>query len=41
MNTVYSEPNKNTVATIMETCTGKFAGMTNTSSMEAFIKSCE
>jgi hypothetical protein len=33
---VYSEPNKAT-----GTRTGKFAGTADTSSMEAFIKSCE
>ena len=38
MEVVYSEPNEETKAVIKE---GKFAGTIDTSSMEAFIKSCE
>lgn len=41
MDAMYSEPNKETIAAIKEARTGKFAGTIDTSSMEAFIKSCE
>lgn len=41
MNAMYSEPNEETIAAINEARTGKFAGTIDTSSMEAFIKSCE
>lgn len=40
-HTMYSEPNEETVAAIRETRSGKYAGTIDTSSMEAFIKSCE
>lgn len=38
---LYSEPNEETKAAIKEARTGKYAGTINTSSLEAFIKSCE
>lgn len=41
MDAMYSEPNEETIAAINEARTGKFAGIIDTSSMEAFIKSCE
>lgn len=41
MEIVYSEPNEETKAAIKEARSGKFAGTIDTSSMEAFIKSCE
>lgn len=41
MDAMYSEPNEETKAAIEEARTGKFAGTIDTSSMEAFIKSCE
>ena len=41
MDALYSEPNEETIAAINEARTGKFAGTIDTSSMEAFIKSCE
>ena len=41
MEVVYSEPNEETKAAIKEARSGKFAGTIDTSSMEAFIKSCE
>lgn len=41
MDAMYSEPNAETIAAINEARTGKFAGTIDTSSMEAFIKSCE
>ncbi|ADY38222.1 hypothetical protein Bacsa_3701 (plasmid) [Phocaeicola salanitronis DSM 18170] len=41
MDAMYSEPNEETIAAIKEARTGKFAGTIDTSSMEAFIKSCE
>lgn len=41
MDAIYSEPNEETIAAIKEARTGKFAGTIDTSSMEAFIKSCE
>ena len=41
MDFVNSEPNKDTIAAIREARAGKFAGTIDTSSMEAFIKSCE
>lgn len=40
MEIVYSEPNEETKAAIKEARSGKFAGTIDTSSMEAFIKSC-
>lgn len=41
MDVMYSEPNEETIAAIKEARAGKFAGTIDTSSMEAFIKSCE
>ena len=41
MDAVYSEPNEETKAAIKEARTGKYAGTINTSSLEAFIKSCK
>ena len=41
MDAMYSQPNEETIAAINEARTGKFAGTIDTSSMEAFIKSCE
>lgn len=41
MDAMYSEPNEETKAAIEEARTGKFAGTIDTSSMEAFLKSCE
>lgn len=41
MDAMYSEPNEETIAAIKEARTGKFAGTIDTSSMKAFIKSCE
>lgn len=41
MEVVYSEPNEETKAAIKEARAGKYAGTIDTSSMEAFIKSCE
>ena len=41
MDAMYSEPNEETIAAMNEARTGKFAGTIDTSSMEAFIKSCE
>ena len=41
MDIVYRKPNKTTLAAIEEAKAGKFAGTIDTSSMEAFIKSCE
>lgn len=41
MDAMYSEPNEETIAAINEARTGRFAGTIDTSSMEAFIKSCE
>lgn len=41
MDAMYSEPNEDTIGAINEARTGKFAGTVDTSSMEAFIKSCE
>lgn len=40
MEIVYNEPNEVTKAAIQEVKAGKFAGTINTSSMDAFIKSC-
>lgn len=40
MEIVYNEPNEVTKAAIEEVKAGKFAGTINTSSMDAFIKSC-
>lgn len=41
MDIVYNEPNEVTKAAIQEVQAGKFAGTINTSSMDAFLKSCE
>lgn len=41
MDIVYNEPNEETKAAIEEARAGKYAGTIDTSSMEAFIKSCE
>ena len=41
MDAIYSEPNEETIAAINDARAGKFAGIIDTSSMEAFIKSCE
>lgn len=41
MDAVFNEPNEETAAAIAEARSGKYAGTVNTSSMEAFIKSCE
>lgn len=41
MDAMYSEPNEETIAAIKEAGAGKFAGTIDTSSMEAFIESCE
>ncbi|MBQ7824414.1 MAG: toxin-antitoxin system protein [Bacteroidaceae bacterium] len=41
MDAMYSEPNEETVAAIKEARTGEYAGVIDTSSMEAFIRSCE
>lgn len=41
MDAVYSEPNEETKAAIKEACAGKYAGIIDTSSLEALIKSCE
>lgn len=41
MESVYYEPNETTLAAVEEARSGKFAGTIDTSSLEAFIKSCE
>lgn len=41
MDSIYNEPNETTLKAIKEARSGKHAGTVNTSSMEAFIKSCE
>jgi hypothetical protein len=41
MDAMYSEPNEETIAAIKEARSGKYAGVIDTNSMEAFIKSCE
>lgn len=41
MEAMYSVPNEETKAAIEEARAGKYAGIIDTSSMEAFIKSCE
>lgn len=41
MDLVYDEPNEVTRAAIEEARSGKYAGTIDTSSMDAFIKSCE
>ncbi|MEG1188708.1 MAG: toxin-antitoxin system HicB family antitoxin [Bacteroidales bacterium] len=41
MEIIYNEPNRTTMAAIEEAKAGKYAGTIDTSSMEAFIKSCE
>ena len=38
---MYSEPNEMTKTAIEEARAGKYAGTVDTSSMDAFIKSCE
>ena len=40
IDVVYNEPNEVTEAAVNEAKAGKFAGTVDTSSMEAFIKSC-
>lgn len=40
MEIVYNEPNEVTKAAIEEVKAGKFAGTINTSSMDAFVRSC-
>lgn len=40
MDAVYNEPNEETKAAIEEAQAGKFAGVIDTSSLDAFIKSC-
>ncbi len=40
-DSVYNEPNETTLNAIQEARSGQFAGTVDTSSMEAFIKSCE
>ncbi len=41
MDVVYRTPNQETIEAIEEARAGKFAGTIDTSSMEAFLKSCE
>jgi hypothetical protein len=41
MDAVYRKPNKTTLNAIEDAINGKFAGTVNTSSIEAFLKSCE
>lgn len=41
MDAVYSEPNEETKTAIKEARAGKYAGIIDTSSLEALIKSCE
>lgn len=41
MDAMYNIPNEETDAAVNEARSGKYAGMIDTSSMEAFIKSCE
>lgn len=41
MEIIYNEPNRTTISAIEEAKAGKYAGTIDTSSMEAFIKSCE
>lgn len=41
MDVVYRTPNQTTLDAIKDAREGKFAGTIDTSSMEAFIKSCE
>jgi predicted DNA-binding protein len=41
MDSVYNKPNETTLDAIKEARSGKFSGIINTGSMEAFIKSCE
>jgi len=41
MNVAYKEPNGATLSAMEEAKAGKYAGTIDTSSMEAFIKSCE
>lgn len=38
---MYSEPNETTKTAIEEARAGKYAGTVDTSSMDAFLKSCE
>ena len=41
MDVIYNEPNEETKTAIKEAKDGKFAGIIDTSNMEAFLKSCE
>ena len=41
MDSVYNEPNEDTLEAIAEAKAGKYAGTIDTGSMDAFIKSCE
>ena len=41
MDSVYNEPNAQTIAAIQEARSGHHAGKVDTSSMESFIQSCE
>lgn len=41
MDVIYNEPNETTLEAVKEARAGKFAGTVDTSSMEAFVKSCE
>ncbi|MBK5247306.1 MAG: toxin-antitoxin system HicB family antitoxin, partial [Peptostreptococcaceae bacterium] len=41
MDVVYNEPNEETKEAIEEARSGKSAGIVDTSSVEAFFKSCE
>ena len=41
MDAVYNVPNSETIEAIQEVRSGKYAGTVDTSSMDAFIKSCE
>ena len=40
MESVYGEPNETTLDAIKEARSGQFAGTIDTSSLEAFMKSC-
>lgn len=41
LDSVYHEPNNETIEAINEAKAGKYAGIADTSSLDAFIKSCE
>jgi len=41
MDVVYLKPNQTTLEAIKEAKAGKYAGIINTGSMDAFIKSCD